>query len=375
VRNRHLTRILAVPAALALGLSLFTVSLTFQVPAVRAASGPLDAQANEIVRLMNGARGAAGKGALAIDVFLASKARDGAIPCPDDATKTIAGRAQDMAVSAAMNHNLRLCDSAGVSGTAFVTVMQSWGYGSVGENLGVNGGYGNGAYLYQYVVGGVVRWQTWTYSTTGHIMGSPSTGWQSSSGHWNIIMGSYDRVGCGGWASSSGYFYACEFARGGPSPSGLRGAPTGSPFGNPLPPIVTPPPPAPVRTAAPPPPVEPAGPAYTSAPTPADGMDSSSPAITVADASGIPTAAPTTKPTASPTAIPIVGALSHTDATATTTKQHAAALSEGDLMTSGTPVPASIARAVVMVAGTGAGLLSACLALISIRRRRRDVVG
>jgi hypothetical protein len=370
VRKRNLTRILAVPAALALGLSMFTVSLTFQVPTVQAAA--INNQARELVRMMNGVRAAQGKGPLVINLFLESKARDGAIPCPDDAAKTIAGRAADFSNYPANSdlHKLRLCDTAGVSALTFVSTMQTaWGYGSVGEIIGVNGGYGNAANLYQDVVGGRVLWQTWTYNTTSHMM----AGWQSSSTHWNIIMGSYDNVGCGGWAVGSTYFYDCAFARGGPSPLGNVYAPTASPYpGNPLPPIATPRPPAPppAKTAAPAT-ADPAAPAYTSAPTPADGMDSAP--LTVADASATPTATPTPTPTASPTSQPIIAALSHADATGSTTKQRPAALSEGDLMTPSTPVPTSIARTVALVGGTGAGLLSACLALLSMRRRRRQI--
>lgn len=164
---------------------------------------------------------------LGIDPFLASEARDGAIPCPDDQTKTIAGRAQDYAAYGNMSHDLRLCDAASytLSGTSFVSVLQTaWGYGSVGEINLVNGGYGSGEFLYSY--GG---WQTWTYSTTGHAM----LGWATSSSHWNIIMGGYDRVGCGGWASGSTLYYECAFASGGPN--GVNSPPTESPFGDPLP--------------------------------------------------------------------------------------------------------------------------------------------
>src|ERR1035437_264798 len=189
VRSTRRTRLAAaLPAAIVLGLATFTASLTWQVPGVRAGSGALDAQATEIVRLINGARVADGLSALNIDPFLAAKARDGAIPCPDDPAKSIAGRAQDFAAYGQMSHSLRLCDAATytLSSTTFVSLLQSaWGYGSVGEILLVNGGYGYGQYL--YTSGG---WSTWTYATAGHAM----TAWKTSSTHWNIIVGGYDRV-------------------------------------------------------------------------------------------------------------------------------------------------------------------------------------
>ena len=237
--------------AIALSLGLLASSFSWQVPAVKAA-GSATSQASELVRLINGARAAAGKPALAVDLFLATQARDGAIPCPDDPAKTIAGRAQDFSAFGQMSHSLRLCNAATytLSSTTFVSLLQrAWGYGSVGEILLVNGGYGNAQYL--YTSGG---WSTWTYATTGHAM----TGWKTSSTHWNIIVGGYDRVGCGAWSpSGSTIYYACEFSNGGPSPSGLAAAPTGSPFSDPLPipaPTVAPtvaPTPAPTSVKAP----------------------------------------------------------------------------------------------------------------------------
>src|ERR1035437_1990132 len=177
--------------AVALSLGLLAFSFSWQVPAVKAA-GSATSQASELVRLINGARAAAGKPALAVDLFLATQARDGAVPCPDDPAKTIAGRAQDFSAFGQMSHSLRLCDAATytLSGTTFVSLLQSaWGYGSVGEILLVNGGYGNTQYL--YTSGG---WSTWTYATTGHAM----TGWKTSSTHWNIIVGGYEigRASC-----------------------------------------------------------------------------------------------------------------------------------------------------------------------------------
>ena len=236
----------ALPLALALGLGLFATTLVWQVPPA-AASGSLDNQASDLVRLINGARSASGKSSLTIDLFLASKARDGAIPCPDNPAKTIAGRARDMAARGSMSHDLPNCDTGTMSSKTFVSTLQTaWKYGSVGEILLENGGYGNGAYLYS-VTGSKRTWMTWTYSTTGHGM----LGWKSSSSHWAIIMGGYSHVGCGGWSSGSAYFYDCLFTKGGPAPSGLKSPPTKSPFSNPLPATPTPKPTAKPQTADP----------------------------------------------------------------------------------------------------------------------------
>ena len=360
MRHTHLSRRIAIPAAVALGLGLFTASLTWHVPAVRAGSGPLDAQASEFVRLINGVRATAGKPALAVDPFLASKARDGSIPCPDDANQTLSGRAQDFAAFGQMSHDLRLCDAATytLSSTLFVSVLESaWGYGSVGEIDLVNGGYGDGAFLYSYN-----GWQTWTYSTTGHGM----AGWQSSSSHWNIIMGGYDRVGCGGWASGSTYYYDCAFSAGGPN--GTQAPPTKSPFDDPLP---TAAPPAP--TAAPPA----ATPCRTKAPTP---KPTPKPTPT-------PTPTPTPMPTPTATATPIPTATP--DATATSGDQSGTAPGAsptapsdrvailqldrgGNSPTNGlTQMPAFIALAVALISGFSSVLLSGWYLLLSLRQRRR----
>jgi len=363
--------------AVALSLGLLAFSFSWQVPAVKAA-GAATSQASELVRLINGARAAAGKPALAVDVFLAVQGRDGAIPCPDDPAKTIAGRAQDFSAFGQMSHSLRLCDAAAytLSSTTFVSVLQSaWGYGSVGEILLVNGGYGNGQYL--YTSGG---WSTWTYATTGHAM----TAWKTSSTHWNIIVGGYDRVGCGAWSpSGSTIYYACEFSNGGPSPDGLAAAPTGSPFSDPLPipaPTVAPtpaptsvPPPAATRapTKAPPraPPKTPL-PAATQAATPESGASDASQAPTLTD-SPTETAADATA-TSSPTSV--VQGLQANASQGAPDVPAAIEGGAGDLgVTSNAAIPAGLTREAVLGFSAGAVMLVGVWVLIDrVRRRRRN---
>lgn len=356
---------LAMPVAAALGLALFTTSLAWQVPAASAASGPLDAQASELVRLINGARSANGKSQLRVDTFLSSKARDGAIPCPDVAGQTIAGRAKDFAVYGTMSHDLRLCasGSGALSTKSFLTVLQSWGYGSVGEINLDNGGYGNGAYLYT-VVGSKKTWQTWTYSTTGHGM----IGWKSSSSHWNVIIGNYDRIGCGGWASGSTYYYNCLFARGGPNAT--KAPPTVSPFNNPLPtPKVTPPPaakPNPVPTVR-----------QNSGPTDCGGCATATDSANLAPTFGFdPTADPSSTSTAVDSAEPGSSVQGVQAAASDPPQSVPAAGLQGD--GDGNPpadgasgLAGSIARVVALGAGSGAVILYGCYALMSLRRRRR----
>jgi hypothetical protein len=260
--------------------AMLAASLLTQLPAAMAA-GPADADAREVVRLINGVRAATGKSALNVDLFLASQARDGAIPCPDTAG-TIAGRAQDFAAYGQSNHLLRDCGvPAGtyqLSAVNYIDELRSkLGYGaaSVGEIIGMNSGYGTGQLLYTYS-----SFSTWTYSTTGHMV----NGWLGSSSHAAIVLGTYDRVGCGAWSpSGSTVYYDCLFARGGPAPSGLAAPPTASPFGAPVPP----PAPTPVRTPAPAP--------VTRAPVAA---------TPVPTAVVTPTPAPTPTATPSPSLVP-----------------------------------------------------------------------
>ncbi len=364
--------------AVGLSLGLLVFSSVWQVPVVKAA-GAATTQAGELERLINGARAAAGKPALAVDRILATQASDGAIPCPDDPAKTIAGRAQDLAAFGQLSHNLRLCNAAtySLSGTTFVSLLQSkWGYGSVGEILLVNGGYGNGPNLYTSG-----SWSTWTYATTGHAM----TAWKTSSTHWNIVMGGYDRFGCGAWSpSGSTIYYACEFSSGGPSSDGLTAAPTGSPFSDPLPtpaPTVVPAPaptrvPAPAATrAAPIAPIAPlpaATPPATLAATPvssaSDGSQAPSPSGTTAD-----TTADTTV-TSSPTSV-VQGVQANASQGAPVVPA-AVEGGAGDLgVSSNAAIPVGLTREAVLGFLAGAVILVGFWVLIDrVRRRRRNLV-
>jgi len=273
--RRSIPGIRALRVSAAMAVALLGVSLVGRPPVVDAASG--STQAKETVRLINGVRAAAGKSALSIDVYLAKVATDGAIPCPDT-DGTIAGRTKDFAAYGQMDHALRNCASSTyqVSSVMFVGQLRDkMGYSaaSVGEIIGVNGGYGTGEYLFTYKT-----YSTNTYSTTGHMV----AGWLKSSSHASIMLGNYNRVGCGAWwQTGSTIYYDCVFAIGGPAPSGLAAAPTKSPFGDPAP------------TAAP-----------TRAPGSGGSGGSSGSGTTKPKATAAPTATPTSTPTATPTATP-----------------------------------------------------------------------
>jgi hypothetical protein len=238
-----------------------------------------------------------------------------------------------------------------------VSMLQTaWGYGSVGEIDLVNGGYGNGAYLYS-VAGSKSTWMTWTYSTTGHGM----LGWRSSSSHWNIIIGGYSKVGCGGWASGSTYYYDCLFAKGGPSPDGLKGASTRSPFNNALPPTPAPKPsPRPASKSGS------AGQGQGTTTCPACGSPSAGPALTPdpwAGAAGVP--------------LPLdaSGLLAATPAPGYGAAALIQPATDAAPPTDGASGPAGwVARIVAVLAGSGAAVLTGCYVFLSLRRRRRSRV-
>jgi uncharacterized protein YkwD len=232
-------------ASIVLAAAMLGLSLGLQVPGV--AAGGANAQASELVRLINGTRQAVGKSSLNVDTTLASLATSGQIPCPDTSTQTTAGRAEDFGTYKYLNHNLRNCLGSTVtfSSTTFVSLLQSqFGYGSVGEIVAMNSGYGTAKYLYSYN-----GWSTYTYSTSSHAVGTATTGWMGSSSHRAIILGSYNRVGCGGWYAGGGYYYDCLFSAGGPG--AIVAPPTKSPFADVVPTAAPTRAPAPVPTKVP----------------------------------------------------------------------------------------------------------------------------
>ena len=337
-------RIRVIRNSAAVAVALLAASMLTQLPVAKGATEVRN-DANEAVRLIDGARVAAGKPALRVDLFLASKASNGSIPCPDT-SGTIGGRAADFAAYNQSNHLLRNCGvPAGtyqLSATKFVDELRArMGYGNaaVGEIIGVNGGYGSGKYLFGYKA-----WSTWTYSTTGNIVKA----WLGSGTHASIILGTWDRMACGAWSpGGSTIFYDCLFARNGPAPAGVASPPTRSPFGDPVPaPAATP-----VRTTSPvsAPTALSVAPSRTASPSPAR----------------TPTASPTSTP--SPTAAPsffagqaVAGAL-----------QSSTGPSFAPASNSMPAAPTTSGRDGTMTAASGGAILAAIGGLLFLFKRRR----
>jgi uncharacterized protein YkwD len=220
--SRHRSR-RAFAATAVLGGVLFLLTAGSAVPATSAAGTPLarDAARAEVHRLINGERAAAGLKPLTIDLLLASRAHDSSFACPGGGSTP--GRARDIALANGLSHEL-----SGCPGHTIVDVMPAWGYrGWTGEILAYN--YApSGMVTYRYgCVPGTVDFDCASGGTTTVASATAATAvrqWIDSPLHHSIMLGDYDRFGCGAWSGTGsteygdgGSFYACLFAKGGPS--------------------------------------------------------------------------------------------------------------------------------------------------------------
>ena len=215
--------------AIAVYLCLLLAAISLAAPAAAATTFTPDRATAELVRLLVGERAGHGLPALAVDPFLASAARDGAVVCPDGAG-TMAGRAKDMALHDYLSHQLRLCPSYDV-----LHAMYGWGYvGMNGENIASNSGYNFLPYPYDF---GCDVAQA---NCTGPSTRAPTTvaiaayQWMTSPGHRALVLSTtVDRWGCGSWEgpTAADHTYVCLFAYG----PGTAVAPTPSPSATPRP--------------------------------------------------------------------------------------------------------------------------------------------
>jgi uncharacterized protein YkwD len=188
-----------------------------------AAGTPLarDAARAEVLRLINGERVAAGLKPLTVDLVLASRAHDSGFACPDGGSTP--GRARDIALWNGLSHELTGCP-----GHTILDVMPAWGYrGWTGEILAYN--YAASEMItYRYgCLPGTSDFDCAPGGTTTVASATAATAvrqWIDSPTHHDIMLGDYDRFGCGAWSGTGstvygdgGSFFACLFAKGGPS--------------------------------------------------------------------------------------------------------------------------------------------------------------
>jgi uncharacterized protein YkwD len=211
----------------AFGALLLVLAVLLPVPASAAtAADPAwraDYAGAELVRLINGERVDHGLPAVYADELLTDKARDGTIACPNDSHAVMAGRARDMVLNGVFSHDLRLCPAYTV-----LDDFAAWGYNTFrGEIIAWNN-YPSAATSYAYgcSVSGADCSET-AATLTSATVAAAMRGFMGSAEHRAIILGHYDRVGCGAWADplSDRKMYACLFSLGGPEHRDLT-APT-----------------------------------------------------------------------------------------------------------------------------------------------------
>jgi uncharacterized protein YkwD len=201
---------------------LFAV-VTASASPVRAADVPFarDSARSEVVALINGERKAAGLRPLTVDLVLSSRAHDSSFACPGGGATP--GRARDNAEHAGLSHEL-----SGCPGRSILDVTPSWGYrGLTGEILAYN--Y-ESSDLVAYHFGcppGSTGFDCTGSGATLEVSRTAATAirqWVDSPSHHAIMLGAFDRFGCGAWAGTGttqygtgGAFYACVFAKGGPA--------------------------------------------------------------------------------------------------------------------------------------------------------------
>ncbi len=214
-----LPRVLVAALAMAGLLSMAGVSAA----PVAASDLPLarDSARAEVVALINAERRAAGLKPLTVDLLLSSRAHDASFACPGGGSTP--GRARDNADHAGLTHGL-----SGCPGHTIVDLMPAWGYrGLTGEILAYN--Y-ESSDLVAYRVGCPPGAQDFDCAGGGATLevsrtaGTAVRQWTDSPSHHAIMLGAYDRFGCGAWAGTAttaygtgGAFYACVFAKGGPA--------------------------------------------------------------------------------------------------------------------------------------------------------------
>jgi hypothetical protein len=203
------------------------------------ATMPRDYIREEVMRLINGDRAYFGLSAMKLDTFLAAKAQDSPVRCPNDATKLNQGRAVSVAAQNVIPapHALPLCPKYTVLDT-----VPYWGYsGYRAEILAVdNQDMSIRRYDFGCAIGSQLTCSHSSYTYAPFTAAQAVREWMNSSTHRAKMLGSYSRIGCGaaqgGNAVYGGYTYvgtrwfACIFANTGPTSYKDTVAPTLSGF-------------------------------------------------------------------------------------------------------------------------------------------------
>lgn len=199
------------------------------LPVLLLSAGPASAQGAsataspdagaELMRLTNLDRLALGHPALAEDPTLAALATDRPFTCPSGLQP--AGRALDLAQRLYFDHAIPGCATAGTPGVTLLDLLPALGYATFrAENIGWNAGYGTGAVSYTPACD--LQTAACSSVATPSIadVAAVEQAFLLHPEHRAIILGAYDRFGCGAARTAGGTLYvACLFSRGGPSTS------------------------------------------------------------------------------------------------------------------------------------------------------------
>ena len=192
-----------------LAISVLTV-LAFAAPTATATSyvGPLqrDYIREEVLRLVNGERAYKGTNTVKLDTFLAAKAQDSPIRCPNDSTKLNQGRAQSIAAQNIIPapHPLPLCKSYNV-----LNVFPYWNYGTAyrSEILAVNTqDFSLRRYDYGCPIGSQLTCGHSSYTYAPFTAAQAVRMWMNSDSHRAKMLGSALRGGCGVWQGGTAYY-------------------------------------------------------------------------------------------------------------------------------------------------------------------------
>jgi hypothetical protein len=177
----------------------------------------IDFIGEEAMRLINVDRTGNGKAALYSDPKLINFARDLAWTCPTNSSLTIRGRARDMIDRAYFAHSIKGCYKSGSTLYSVIDIMSTkFGYKYGRGEIIAGNTYGVAATAYKYgcdSAGANCNGSTTTTATNK----SAQYWWMHSSAHRGIILGAYDRFGCGVWRGGGKTLYACLFAKTGPN--------------------------------------------------------------------------------------------------------------------------------------------------------------
>ena len=203
-------------------LALLGLASAFLAPGPAAAwdwtTPKIDFLSEETMRLVNLDRRGNGLAALFSDPKLVNLARDLAWTCPTNSSLVIHGRARDMIERAYLSHSIKGCYKSGTTLYSILDILASpFGYTSYrGEIIASN---------YKTAAATGYKWGCDSAgancdgtTTSAATVASAEYWWMHDGPHRAIILGNYDRFGCGMWRGTDGKnLYSCIFAKGGPN--------------------------------------------------------------------------------------------------------------------------------------------------------------